>query len=77
MEGLVSSNNFSVCTTFREKLSGHKLPLNHRNKRRPKGPSIYYVSTFWDFFGHTSHCLGMSYYVNFLGGLGSNEFHIK
>ena len=23
------------------------------------------------------HCLGMSYYVNFLGGLGSNEFHIK
>ena len=22
-------------------------------------------------------CLGMSYYVNFLGGLGSNEFHIK
>ena len=24
-----------------------------------------------------SHCLGMSYYVNFLGGLGSNGFHIK
>ena len=24
-----------------------------------------------------AHCLGMSYYVNFLGGLGSNEFHIK
>ena len=24
-----------------------------------------------------SPCLGMSYYVNFLGGLGSNEFHIK
>ena len=24
-----------------------------------------------------SHCLGMSYYVNFRGGLGSNEFHIK
>ena len=24
-----------------------------------------------------THCLGMSYYVNFLGGLGSNEFHIK
>ena len=23
------------------------------------------------------HCLGMSYYVNFLGGLGNNEFHIK
>ena len=22
-------------------------------------------------------CLGMSYEVNFLGGLGSNEFHIK
>ena len=24
-----------------------------------------------------AHCLGMSYYVNFLRGLGSNEFHIK
>ena len=24
-----------------------------------------------------THCLGMSYYVNFLGGLGSNNFHIK
>ena len=24
-----------------------------------------------------SHCLGMSYYVNFLEGLDSNEFHIK
>ena len=24
-----------------------------------------------------SHCLGMSYYVNFLGGLVSDEFHIK
>ena len=23
------------------------------------------------------HCLGMSYYVNFLGVLGSNDFHIK
>ena len=23
------------------------------------------------------HCLGMSYYVNFLEGLVSNEFHIK
>ena len=25
----------------------------------------------------STHCLGMSYYVNFLGDLGSNEFHIK
>ena len=24
-----------------------------------------------------SHYLGMNYYVNFLEGLGSNEFHIK
>ena len=24
-----------------------------------------------------THCLGMIYYVNFLGGLGSNKFHIK
>ena len=23
------------------------------------------------------HCLGMNYYVNFLGGIGSNVFHIK
>ena len=25
----------------------------------------------------SAHCLGMSYYVTFWGGLGSNEFHIK
>ena len=25
----------------------------------------------------SAHCLRMSYYVNFLGGLGSNKFHIK
>ena len=25
---------------------------------------------------HT-HCLGMNYYVNFWGGIGSNGFHIK
>ena len=24
-----------------------------------------------------SHCLGMNYYVNCFGGIGSNEFHIK
>ena len=24
-----------------------------------------------------SHCLGLSYYVNFLGGLGSNESYMK
>ena len=29
------------------------------------------------FDGIVIHCLGMSYYVNFLGGFGSNEFHIK
>ena len=26
---------------------------------------------------HSAPCLGMSYYVNFLGGLGSKEFDIK
>ena len=25
----------------------------------------------------TTHQLGMNYYVNFLGGLGSNEFQLK
>ena len=24
-----------------------------------------------------THCLGMSHNVNFLGGLGCNEFHLK
>jgi hypothetical protein len=24
-----------------------------------------------------THCLGMNYYVNFLGGIDSNGFHIK
>ena len=39
---------------------------------------------FWDFeiltlilTSKLSHHLGMSYYVNFLGGLGSNEFQLK
>ena len=26
---------------------------------------------------YKTHCLGIIYYVNFLGGLGSNEFHIN
>ena len=26
---------------------------------------------------YLEYCLGMSYYVNFLGGLGGNEFHIE
>ena len=26
---------------------------------------------------YISHCLGMNYYVNFSGGIGSNGFHIK
>ena len=34
------------------------------------------VLCYFSFLTFT-HCLGMSYYVNFLGGLGSNEFHIK
>ena len=34
----------------------------------PQMPRIYLPN---------SHCLGMSYYVNFLEGLGSNEYHIK
>ena len=25
----------------------------------------------------STHCLGMNYYVNFLGDIGSNGFHIK
>ena len=29
------------------------------------------------FFSSCAHCLGMNYYVNFLGGLGSNGFNIK
>ena len=28
-------------------------------------------------FTTKTHCLGMNYYVNFLGGIGSNGFHIK
>ena len=29
------------------------------------------------FYYLQSHCLGMNYYVNFLEGIGSNEYHIK
>ena len=35
-------------------------------------------SDFFMFCGQgVSYCLGMNYYVNFLGGIGSNGFHIK
>ena len=37
-------------------------------KRPNAGPQSFLLFT---------HCLGMSYYVNFLEGLGSNAFHIK
>ena len=42
----------------------------------PEGPLGPYNSSLLGFFLY-SHCLGKSYYVNILGGLGSNEFHIK
>ena len=29
------------------------------------------------YFVTSSHCLGMNYYVNFWGGIGSNGFHIN
>ena len=41
-------------------------------------PAVHYKAQYFQsWYNGTSHCLEMSYYVNFLGGLGSNEFHIK
>ena len=31
----------------------------------------------FEFADWNAHCLGMNYYVNFWGGIGSNGFHIK
>ena len=36
-----------------------------------------YYTSYITALTNVSHCLGMSYYVNFSGGLGSNKFHIK
>ena len=41
---------------------------------QPHDPVIVFLSIVLS--GYT-HCLRMNYYVNFLGGLGSNGFHIK
>ena len=54
-----------------ENIRTHKIILllvNHLTRLK----IIYSVWTF-----HNSHCLGMSYYVNFLESLGSNEVHMK
>ena len=42
--------------------------------RSADDPHHHQVSTALLFF---THCLGMNYYINFLGGIGSNGFHIK
>ena len=43
-----------------------------------KVQNIFFDNLFFDFCSNiNTHCLGMSYYVNFFGGIGSNEFHIK
>ena len=44
----------------------HKYFFKPRNPVKSKFP-VYIVR---------SHCLGINYYVNFLGGIGSNGFHI-
>ena len=37
-----------------------------------------FLKEYSDFDGNTgSHCLEMNYYVNFLGGIGSNRLYIK
>ena len=49
-----------------------------RIRKRKKGDlEVEQPLTQWCQHHSEAHCLGMSYYINFLGGLGSNEFHIK
>ena len=58
--------------------------LNHYAVQDVTLPGVLARMLFWQTvirkYAHAlepTHCLGMSYYVNFFGGLGSNEFHIK
>ena len=39
--------------------------------------SKFLLNRLFQMISNIPHCLGMSYHVNFLGGLGSYEFHIK
>ena len=42
------------------------------------GIKTHMISSLINLFDEAqTHCLGMNYYVNFLGGIGSNGFHIK
>ena len=45
-------------------------------KKSDLSPQNFQLANFPMSIPH-SHCLGMNYYVNFLGGIGSNGFHIK
>ena len=50
----------------------------HRHQKALR--TLQMVSKFIEIFSFIcgySYCLGMNYYVNFLGGIGSNGFHIK
>ena len=40
-------------------------------------PTHFYRMTWSSILWSFPHCLGMRHYVNFLEGLGSNEFHIN
>ena len=44
------------------------------NTNKKKGQKISILILIAE---QNSHCLGMSCYVNFLGGIGNNGFHIK
>ena len=45
--------------------------------RSLKGSLFIFSENFGHIAQNNPHCLGMNYYVNFLGGIGSNGFHIK
>ena len=67
-----------IVECFRKKLYRKWKPLINKIKDVFKS-GTQLQKGFWLHYDVqcTTHCLGMSYYVNFLEGLGSNEFHIK
>jgi hypothetical protein len=50
---------------------------NRSNGRIKNSPLAFQHQLLLKTLSVMPHCLGMSYYVNFLGGLGSNRFHTK
>ena len=76
LNDIIEKLNNEIHTLWESK---EKMKLEWNNESVGKESEIQLLQAQFakEIFKLNAHCLGMSYYVNFLGGLGSNEFHIE